>query len=85
LSFVKAVCKESDPPTADELRHAFHLAGNSFVGQLKELFIVLDDDEAKRPSTAGGKSKAEKTAKAGKRRASGGTPTETKKRLPATQ
>ncbi len=87
-SFVNAVTREQNPPSSEELRHAYHVAGNSFVGKLKELFIILDDDEAKKSSSAGGISKAAKADKAGKankRRASGDTSGETKKKVSATQ
>jgi hypothetical protein len=90
-SFVNAVSRESNPPTAEELRHAYHIAGGSFVGKLKEFFIILDDDKAKKPFKAGpSKSaktdKTDKTVKAGqgKRRASG-EGGEAKKKVPATQ
>ncbi len=88
-SFVNAVTRES-PPSFDELRHAYHVAGASFIGKLKQIFVVLDDDQAKKPSTAGGHNKASKNDKAGKasgskRRASGDAASETRKKLPATQ
>lgn len=94
LSYVNAVRREANPPlTAEELRHAYHVAGNSFVGQLKETFLVLDDDAAKKQANSGGgKGKASKapssgnkSAKANKRRASGEGPSDPKKKIPATQ
>ncbi len=84
LSFVKAVCKEANRLTYDELKHAYHVAGDSFVGQLKELFIILDDDQAKKGSSAGGRSRAAKQSK-GKRRASGEAASEVRNKVPATQ
>jgi hypothetical protein len=90
LSFVKAVSRESPPPSYDELKHAYHLAGQSFVGKLKEIFLVLDDDMAKKATSSGGRSKAAKSAKpskdvkTNKRHASGDTG-EVRKKIPATQ
>jgi hypothetical protein len=84
-SYVSAVRRETTPPSFEELKHAYHVAGDSFIGRLKEIFLILDDDAAKKPSNAGGKSKASKNAKAGKRRASGDSSNEVKKKVPATQ
>ncbi len=88
-SYVNAVCREPKP-TQEELRHAYHVAGDSFVGKLKEYFLILDDDHAKKASNAGGQSKAAKAAKGnkagkGKRHASGEPGDEAKKRVPSTQ
>jgi hypothetical protein len=86
-SFVNSVCREPIP-TQDELKHAYHIAGSSFVGQLKEFFLVLDDDQAKKGSGSGGQSKSaknDKAGKGGKRRASGDNSNETKKKIPSTQ
>jgi hypothetical protein len=82
---------ESVPPTFEELKHAYHLAGQSFVGKLKETFLVLDDDLAKKVTKSGGRNQAAKAVKpakdgkAVKRRASGEVPSDVKKKLPATQ
>jgi len=87
-SFVNAVCRESNPPPAEELKHAYHIAGESFIGKLKEYFILLDDDTAKKSSNSGGRlkaAKADKSGKGGKRRASGDASSETRKKMPATQ
>jgi hypothetical protein len=82
LSYVNAVRRDQNPPTQEELRHAYHVAGDSFVGLLKETFLVLDDDVAKKGSNAGGKNKA---SKPGKRRASIESANDTKKKVSATQ
>ncbi len=95
ISYVKAISREPTPPTFDELRHAYHLAGQSFVGKLKEIFLVLDDDQAKKVSNAGGhakNAKANKNVKEGQKsgqktklRASNDNSSEVKKKVPATQ
>jgi hypothetical protein len=89
LSYVKAITMEKVPPTYDELKHAYHLAGQSFVGKLKEIFVVLDDDLAKKTSKSGGgkqTTKANKPIRDGKkRRASGDVTSDVKKKLPSTQ
>jgi hypothetical protein len=91
LSFVKAVKRESVPPSYEELKHAYHLAGQSFVGKLKEIFLVLDDDMAKKATNSGGQSKAAKASKppkevkGSKRRASGDNSGELRSKVPATQ
>jgi hypothetical protein len=45
LSFVEAVCQDKTIPQED-LRPAYRVAGEAFIGRMKRLFIVLDDDEA---------------------------------------
>ncbi len=80
---MNAVKRETNPPSHEELKHAYHIAGESFVGMLKEYFILLDDDAAKKkPNSAGG---AKSDKQKGKRRASGDVPSDTKKKVPATQ
>lgn len=93
LGYVKAICNEQVPPTFDELKHAYHLAGQSFVGKLKEIFLVLDDDLAKKASKSGSKAAAKATkpvkdskeTKSTKRRASGDGTNDARKKLPSTQ
>jgi hypothetical protein len=93
VSYVKAVCMEQVPPTYNELKHAYHLAGQSFVGKLKEVFLVLDDDMAKKTSKSGGSKQTTKPGKpakevrasASKRHASGDTSNDVRKKMPATQ
>ncbi len=89
LSYVKAISMEKVPPTYDELKHAYHLAGLSFVGKLKEIFVVLDDDLAKKTSKSGSSKQAAKATKptkdGKKRRASGDVTSDIKKKLPSTQ
>jgi hypothetical protein len=90
LNYVKAISMEKVPPTYDELKHAYHLAGQSFVGKLKEIFLVLDDDLAKKTNKSGSKqaakaSKPTKDGKAIKRRASRDASSDARKKLPSTQ
>jgi hypothetical protein len=96
LSYVNAVTRDSNLiPPAEELRHAYHVAGDSFIGKLKETFLVLDDDIAKKPSRSGGKNKAvsgsgskagnKAGSKANKRRASGEVASDPSKKVSATQ
>jgi hypothetical protein len=83
LSFVEAVDQDRNP-TVEELIPAYRVAGDGFVGRMKTLFIVLDDDEAvKQPW------KSVNVKKKNKRHASGesasGASGSKKKTLPATQ
>jgi len=82
LSFVEAV-KQDTQPTVEELLPAYRVAGDSFIGKMKRLFIFLDDDTAKnKPSQSGSQKKKNK------RRASGeGSSTADSKRktVPSTQ
>ncbi len=80
LSFVEAVAQDSNP-TVEELIPAYRVAGDSFIGRMKTLFIVLDDDEAvKQPWKSGS------VKKKNKRHASGDNASGSKKKsLPATQ
>jgi hypothetical protein len=80
LGFVEAVNQDSAPST-DELIPAYRVAGDGFIGRMKSLFLVLDDDVAvKQPQRAGAQKKKNK------RQASGDNPSETKKnKLPSTQ
>lgn len=77
LSFVEAVCEDTNP-TVEELLPAYRVAGDAFIGKMKRLFIVLDDDVAvKKPAQAGSQKKK-------KRQASGdGASTNKKKAVPA--
>ncbi len=65
LSFVESVSQDRHV-AADELRQAYRVAGDSFLGKMKRLFILLDDDEAVRQPA-----KAATTKKKTKRQASG--------------
>ncbi len=57
LSFVEAVDQDRYVP-GSELRPAYRVAGDAFMGRMKRLFIVLDDDEAARqPAKAGNQKK----------------------------
>jgi hypothetical protein len=78
-SFVEAVCQDRNVP-AEDLRAAYRVAGDAFIGKMKRRFIVLDDDEAVRqPAKAN-------TQKKAKRQASGDGPSGSKKnKLPSTQ
>jgi hypothetical protein len=80
LSYVEAVSQDSTP-TTEELIPAYRVAGDGFVGKMRRLFIVLDEDEAaKEPWKAGVQKKKNK------RQASGDSSSGTKKKaLPATQ
>jgi len=82
LSFVEAVCQDRNIPQED-LKPAYRVAGQAFIGRMKRLFIVLDDDEAvKQPA------KANVQKKKIKRQASGNSPSGssgTKKMMPSTQ
>jgi hypothetical protein len=64
LSFVEAVSQDGSP-TTEELLPAYRVAGDAFLGKMRKLFIILDDDvAAKKPAKAG-------SAKKKKRQASG--------------
>ncbi len=79
LSFVKAVSQDSNP-TLEELLPAYRIAGESFLGQMRSLFLVLDDDTAKKQPAKSGSQKKKK------RQASGEGSVEAKKKtLPSTQ
>jgi hypothetical protein len=79
LTFVEAVTQEQ-PPSHDDLQAAYRIAGSKFIGKLKRLFIVLDDDYAVKLQAKGSSGKFNK----GKRRLSTDGPS-TKKRVPSTQ
>jgi hypothetical protein len=81
LSFVESV--HQDRYVAhDELRPAYRVAGDSFIGRMKRLFILLDDDEAVRqPAKAANQKKKVKRQASGE----GGPGSGTKKKLPSTQ
>ncbi len=80
LGFVDSVCQDTHP-TVEELIPAYRVAGDAFIGQMRELFVVLDDDEAvKKPAKAGSQKKKNK------RQASGDSSLISKKKsLPSTQ
>ncbi len=65
LSFVESVAQDRHV-AADDLRQAYRVAGDAFLGKMKRLFILLDDDEATRQPA-----KAANTKKKVKRQASG--------------
>jgi len=78
-------------PTKAELKAAYRIAGKSFAGILRKMFIILADDHVPEPHTPPAKapkasvSKDAKAIKQKKRRASDeGSSTATKK-IPATQ
>jgi hypothetical protein len=75
---VEAVCEDSCP-TVEELIPAYRVAGDVFIGKMKRLFVVLDDDTAaKHPAKAGS------VKKKNKRHASGdGAAVRNKKAAPA--
>jgi hypothetical protein len=79
LSFVEAVVQDPNP-TVEELLPAYRVAGESFMGQMRSLFIILDDDLAKKQPAKSGSQKKKK------RQASGeGSVDAKKKSLPSTQ
>jgi hypothetical protein len=80
LSFVEAISQDTQP-TVEELLPAYRVAGDAFIGKMKRLFLILDDDEAKnKPSKSGSQKKKNK------RHASGEGSIEAKKKnLPSTQ
>jgi hypothetical protein len=65
LSFVEAVSQDRYVAHED-LRPAYRVAGDAFIGKMKRLFILLDDDEAVRQPA-----KAANLKKKTKRQASG--------------
>jgi hypothetical protein len=80
LNFVEAVSQDSHP-TVEELVPAYRVAGDAFIGKMKSLFLVLDDDEAVRQPAKSGNQK-----KKNKRQASGDSSVLNKKKsLPSTQ
>jgi hypothetical protein len=82
LSFVEAV--DQDPIlTTEELLPAYRVAGDAFIGKMKALFLVLDDDEAKKQPW---KSSSQKKNQKKKHQASGEGSTDIKRKpMPATQ
>ncbi len=79
LSFVEAICQDR-AVSVEELRPAYRVAGDAFLGRLKRLFIILDDDEAIRKPAAASSQK-----KKNKRQASGDSTDGGKKKMPSTQ
>jgi hypothetical protein len=75
-SFVEAVDQDRNVPTED-LRPAYRVAGDAFIGKMKRRFIILDDDEAVRQPAKAGNHK-----KNVKRQASGDGPSGSKKKPP---
>jgi hypothetical protein len=79
LSFVEAVSQDPNP-TLEELLPAYRIAGDAFLGKMRSLFLVLDDDTAKKQPAKSGSQKKKK------RQASGEGSIEAKKKLlPSTQ
>jgi hypothetical protein len=80
LNFVESVSQDTRP-TVEELIPAYRVAGDAFIGKMKSLFLVLDDDEAvKQPAKSGNQKKKNK------RQASGDNGVLNKKKsLPSTQ
>jgi hypothetical protein len=65
LSFVEAVSQDRYV-AHDDLRPAYRVAGDAFIGRMKRLFILLDDDEAVRqPAKAGTQKKQSKRQASG--------------------
>jgi hypothetical protein len=83
LSFVEAVAEDRHVP-AEELRPAYRVAGDAFIGRMKRLFILLDDDVAVRQPAKAGSQKKTAKRQASVERASGGA-SGSKKKLPSTQ
>jgi hypothetical protein len=84
LSFVEAVCQDRHVPV-EELRPAYRVAGDAFIGRMKRLFILLDDDTAVRqPAKAGAPKKNVKRQASGEG-TSGLGGSGSKKKLPSTQ
>ncbi len=82
LSFIEAVSQDSQP-TVEELIPAYRVAGDSFMGKMRQLFVVLDDDTAKgKPSQQGSQKKKNKRQASGEGSASGDSK---RKTLPSTQ
>ncbi len=80
LSFIEAINQDSQP-TVEELLPAYRVASEGFIGQMRKLFLVLDNDEATNKPNKSGTQK-----KKNKRHASGEGSTELKKKsLPSTQ
>ena len=82
LGFVEAVNEDSHVP-AEELKPAYRVAGDAFIGRMKRLFLLLDDDVAvKQPAKAGTQKKNIKRQASGE--GSSGS-SGSKKKLPSTQ
>ncbi len=80
LSFVEAVDQDKHVPL-EELHPAYRVAGDAFIGRMKKLFLLLDDDAAlKQPAKAGQQKKTTKRQASGE----GGSGSKSKK-LPSTQ
>jgi hypothetical protein len=83
LSFVEAVSQDRHVPV-EELRPAYRVAGDAFIGRMKRLFILLDDDVAvKQPAKASNQKKTVKRQASGEGAAGGSSGS--KKKLPSTQ
>jgi hypothetical protein len=81
LSFVESVSQDRYV-AHDELRPAYRVAGDAFIGKMKRLFILLDDDEAVRqPAKAANQKKKVKRQASGE----GGSGSGTKKKPASTQ
>ncbi len=78
LTFVEAVSQEP-APHHDDLQAAYRIAGTKFLGKLKKLFLILDDD-------VGAKLQNKSAGSTGKnkRRASIDGPSQ-KRKMPASQ
>ncbi len=82
LSFIEAVNQDTQP-TVEELLPAYRIAGDSFIGNMKRLFIVLDDDTAKgKPAQSGSQKKKNKRQASGDSSNSGSSKS---KKMPSTQ
>ncbi len=85
-TFVEAVRLE-EPPSHSELRGAYRIAGNSFRGKMRKLFIILADDHV--PAASSPPAKAAKPGgkdgKANKRKSSADASSATRKKMPSTQ
>ncbi len=83
-----------ETPSKFELRGAYRVAGSSFAGQLRKMFIILADDHvpdphtppSKAPKAGGDKSvKDNKPVKKNKRHAADEGTSASSKKMPATQ
>jgi hypothetical protein len=82
LGFVEAVDQDRHVPV-EELRPAYRVAGDAFIGRMKRLFVLLDDDVAVRqPAKAGNQKKNSKRQASGEGASGSSGP---KKKLPSTQ
>jgi hypothetical protein len=82
LSFVEAVSQDRYV-AHDDLHPAYRVAGDAFIGKMKRLFILLDDDEAARQPAKAANAKKKAKRQASGEGGSGGSGT--KKKMASTQ